>query len=510
MRRAWAPTLVWMLIGAHAALFAGLSVARHRAYATGRFDLGNMVQAVWSTAHGRFLESTDVSGAQFSRLGAHVDPVLALFAPLYMVWSSPEALLVAQAVIVALGALPAFWLGRRWLGDDRLAVAGAAVYLLYSPLQFATLFDFHPATLAAPLLMFCIWAAEEARWWTLGVCATLTALCQEQMGLALVMIALWLAVRHPGRRVAAGVLASAAAVWVAVATIVIIPAFSVAGGNPHTARYRALGGEGSDVAVTLVTRPWEALGVMATPGRAAYLAVLILPLLGLCLLAPLLAAGALPQLLVNLLAGDGPAQTIEFHYAAGISPFLVAAAILGLARLREMRVPARLGRLLAHPPALAAVVVGAVALAGVPLGPLPFWGGVPGAWSGAPHHAFTADAQSRALAKAVAMVPEGVPVAASNNVAAHLSDRRRVYLFPVVRNARWIVVSDGGRASRTVALRKTLRGPKHAERLLVVERDPAWRLVMEGPGVKVFRRRPERQAAQASAEPVDPAPAPAA
>ena len=31
-------------------------------------------------------------------------------------------LLVAQAVIVALGALPAFWLGRRWLGDDDLYV----------------------------------------------------------------------------------------------------------------------------------------------------------------------------------------------------------------------------------------------------------------------------------------------------------------------------------------------------------------------------------------------------
>jgi uncharacterized membrane protein len=502
------------MVGAHAALFAGLSVARHRAFATGRFDLGNMVQAVWSTAHGHFLESTDVNGVQFSRLGAHVDPVLALFTPLYMVWSSPEALLVAQAAIVALGALPAFWLGRRWLGDDRLALAGAAVYLLYSPLQFATLFDFHPATLAAPLLMFCIWAAEEARWIALGVCGTLAALCQEQMGLALVMIALWLAVRHPGRRAAAGVLASAAAIWVAIATIVIIPAFSVGGGNPHTARYRALGPDGGDQALTLLTRPWKAIEVMATPDRAAYLAVLVLPLLGLCLLAPLLAAGALPQLLVNLLADDGPAQTIEFHYAAGISPFLVAAAILGLARLREMRTPARLGRLLARPPAVAAVVVGAVALAGIPLGPLPFWSHVPGGWGGAPHMAFAADAESRALARAVALVPDGVPVAASNAAAAHLSERRRIYLFPDIRDARWIVVADGGRAWRAAALRKTLRAPQHAARLLVVERDPAWRMVMEGPGVKVFRRRPDRAAAQASAASsgpaADPAPRPAA
>ena len=166
LRRDRAALLVWGLTAVWAGLFAWLSVQRYRGFSTGRFDLGNMVQAVWSTANGSFLDTTDVSGVQFNRLGAHVDPVLAAFAPLWMVWSSPEMLLVAQAVIVSLGALPAFWLGRRWLGDDRLAVAGAVAYLMAPGLMHATLFDFHPVTLSAPLLLFCIWAAEEARWVT--------------------------------------------------------------------------------------------------------------------------------------------------------------------------------------------------------------------------------------------------------------------------------------------------------------------------------------------------------
>jgi hypothetical protein len=34
-------------ITAYAAGFAALSVLRHEAFVTGRFDLGNMVQAVW-------------------------------------------------------------------------------------------------------------------------------------------------------------------------------------------------------------------------------------------------------------------------------------------------------------------------------------------------------------------------------------------------------------------------------------------------------------------------------
>ena len=40
----------WSL--AWAGLFSWLSVQRYRGFSTGRFDLGNMVQAVWSTAHG--------------------------------------------------------------------------------------------------------------------------------------------------------------------------------------------------------------------------------------------------------------------------------------------------------------------------------------------------------------------------------------------------------------------------------------------------------------------------
>jgi uncharacterized membrane protein len=128
--RAWRPDAgllaVWALTAAWAVAFSVFSVLRYRGFSTGRFDLGNMVQAVWSTSEGRFLDTTDVSGVQFSRLGAHVDPILALFVPLWWVWSSPEALLVAQAVIVALGALPAYWLGRRWLGDTRLALAGGS------------------------------------------------------------------------------------------------------------------------------------------------------------------------------------------------------------------------------------------------------------------------------------------------------------------------------------------------------------------------------------------------
>src|SRR5213595_4323542 len=107
--------LLWSAIAAYAAAFSALSVLRHRASQTGRFDLGNMVQAVWSTAHGHPLRMTDLHGDQISRLAAHVDPILVLFAPLWWLWPSADMLLAAQAIAISLGALPTFWLARKHL-----------------------------------------------------------------------------------------------------------------------------------------------------------------------------------------------------------------------------------------------------------------------------------------------------------------------------------------------------------------------------------------------------------
>ena len=155
--------LLWAAIAAYATGFTALSILRHRSFETGRFDLGNMVQAVWSTAHGHPLQVTNLRGAQVSRLGAHVDPILVVFAPLWRLWPNPSLLLTVQAVAVAVGALRLFWLARKHLDSDAGALGFALAYLVFPATEWMTLNEFHPVALACPLLLFAICYLDEDR-----------------------------------------------------------------------------------------------------------------------------------------------------------------------------------------------------------------------------------------------------------------------------------------------------------------------------------------------------------
>ena len=182
-----------MLVFAVVASF--LVIGRQREYRTYRNDMGNMVQVVDNTAHGRILQMTGSDGRQIVRLAAHVDPILALFALPWLIWPDPAMLLIVQAALVALAAWPVYRLGLRALGDPMAAAGCALAALLYPPLQFAVLDEFHPVTLAIPLLLFAFVFMEEERRWLALPFLVLAALCKEEIPLVIALMGLYFALR---------------------------------------------------------------------------------------------------------------------------------------------------------------------------------------------------------------------------------------------------------------------------------------------------------------------------
>lgn len=332
---------VWGFIIAFAVIFSLLALNRHAAFQSHGFDLGNVNQAVWNTAHGRPLAFTNMAPLT-NRLAVHVEPVYFLLVPFYWLGiGGPEFLLAVQAFVVGLGAWPLYLIAKPKIGAAG-AVLVSLAYLLYPALEAAVLFDVHAVTFAPTFLLFTFYyleryfEAQEKRstihyslftfhFLRASLFIVLALACKEDMGLVVAMLGLYFGLTARRWKPALVIIAIGAG-WTLVALFVVQPMFA-AGGNIQSDRYTWLFENLTQPSV-IRNHLWQQADL---PG---YLWGLLAPVGGLALLAPAALLPALPSLAINLLSSH-PLQwrPESFHYAAPMAPFVFLAAVLGIQRL---------------------------------------------------------------------------------------------------------------------------------------------------------------------------------
>jgi uncharacterized membrane protein len=451
----------------YAALFVAAAWIHYASFHAVYTDLGSMAQAVWSTAHGHLLESTTFPGGQQrTRLGGHVDPFLALFVPLWWIWSSPLMLQVVQALAVSSGALPVYWLARKHLQSERAAAHFAFAYLFYPATQFNAFTitsGFHAVSMAVPLILFAIWFLDEERLVPFAVLALLAASTKEEIPLAVGCLGIWYAVRSGRRLVGLSIFAVGLAITL-VDFLVIIPHFSPSGIDPFAARYSSVGTTPGGIVHKAFTDPGAFVHAVATGHKLLYVALLLGPFLGLWIRAPLLFLGAVPDLAINLLSSKGDQTVIVYHWTAGIVPFTVAASIFGLAQVKRDPDQVSLYALL-----------GATCLAVV--SPLTI-----GIVRGDIAAAMPSNSVHAAKARALQLIPGDARVSASNQLATYLSGRQYVYIYPFNdAKADWMVVDRNDNSYSDV------NGYHRALRHL--DTNPRWRMIYKMDGIEVLRRK---------------------
>jgi len=419
----------------YAAFFSWYSIGRYDAFLMHALDMGNMDQAVWHTLHGHPFSFTNMRAAlpkeawgTTSRLSFHVEPILLPLSLLYLIHAAPQTLIVAQAGLVALGAPAAARLALRLTdGSATLAVAAAAAYLLSPQLQAATLYEFHPVTLVAPLLLWAIVFAEERRYLPFALCAVAAICCKEEIGLVVALLCLWLWRRGGDRRLALW-LGVASAGWSVLALELIVPHFAH-GASAYWQRYIDAGLDGARTSsgATGLLRYWlqhpekPILTLLWAP-KLAYLNRLLasagyLGIFGL----PLLLVG-LPSLAVILLSTDQHMYGGVGHYSAELVPFGVAAALYGVAWLRDLA--AHRGLPVRSIAAGCGLWLLLLALAnGRANGFTPL---------ASDYAAPTLSAHAQLGQRLLRLIPPDAVVSAQDQLDPHLGDRPLTYLFPDV------------------------------------------------------------------------------
>jgi uncharacterized membrane protein len=415
----WLPAL-WVVVTA--STYSLLGVLRYDHFQTGGYDLGIFDQAIW---HYSRLEVPGSTIRNISNLlGDHFHPILVVLAPLYWVFHSPIALLVAQSILLAVAVLPIYNFSARRLGKTS-ALLIAVGYTFYWGIQNAAAFDFHEIAFAVPLIAYAVDSLDQQNWRPYWIYLVLLLFVKEDLSLLVATFGILMAIKkHYWQGLGVMVLG---VVWFEAVTRVFIPYFS---GVPYAYwSYGEFGKNPISALFEIIRSPINALHVLFSPIAKVHTQLAtILPFLGICILSPYFIL-AVPLLLERFLSTNSLYWYRDFHYTATLAPILMMSFADAIARIydrfkRQGTSHRRLIIGLAATPA----IIGLILLPKFPLFNLlkPSY--------------YMLSSTDRVGKLAVSKIPSEASVTSQDAVASHLSERQKIYdLRPKAPDSDYVI-----------------------------------------------------------------------
>ncbi|OYO18577.1 hypothetical protein CGZ93_14170 [Enemella dayhoffiae] len=308
-------------------IYTLLSTLQWRRYESPSWDLGIFTQVVQQYAR---LQPpvVHIKGADYNILGDHFHPLLAVLAPIYALAPSAYTLLVLQALLVAVSVFFIAKAAHEQLGRAGGWLIGIA-YALCWGVQQAVAVQFHEVALGAPILAISLWAMLRRSWWTAAIWGGLLVFVKEDLGLTVLVLGLVLAWRSKNWLLGGGLAAWGLAMF-ALTTKVILPAL-----NPKNQYDYDKYLDFSEV----LANPFGHLAEILTNDKKMATVLLLLACTGFFLLRSSLGFLVLPTLAWRFLSNNDGHWGQTWHYSLLLMPIAYAAAVDGIATLRDSKVP---------------------------------------------------------------------------------------------------------------------------------------------------------------------------
>jgi uncharacterized membrane protein len=399
----WSIAVV-ILVGIYSLYFSWLTVGVHRGLGSSAYDFGLYDQGIWLLSRGN---SPFVTLMGRNLFGDHSSFILLFIVPIFWLTSSTSVLFIIQSVALGIGAFPLYAYSRRALNSDAMAFVMAAAYLLHPAVGLTNVENFHPDAFLGVLMGIVWWSALEKRWNWYWVSVALALLVKEDVGLIVLPIGLWVALRRDARRGLWTILISLGTMLLMF--FVVMRSFT---GITFRNSWRIPFGGFSGLFRVAFRQPQELWKYLISDDRPTYLFQLLAPTAMAFVIAPSVALTGIGVVGANLLSTFWYQHQIGYHYSLVVVPSLMFGTAYGVSRL-----PAHTRKRV-----IAAVAVCSLAF-GYWLSPLPAARSSVGQWSASNPAVIAAH-------ELFLTIPDEAVVSAYHPLTAQLARRERIYSFP--------------------------------------------------------------------------------
>ena len=338
------PVQRWLTVALTLIFFLFVSiwtVSRIYAFATPTYDFGIFSQMFhYMKTTGLPLTTLERDGL-LSHFHVHVSPIYYLLLPFYYLIPHPATLQVLQAAVLASAVIPLWLLGRHHGLSGWARLLLCTTLLLYPALSGGTSYDIHENCFLMPLLLWLLLGIDRHNLLMTVTAALLTLAVKEDAAVYVAVIALFLILRailHPNKKeLFTGLILFATALLYFVA---VTDFLARCGDGVMTNRYQNILPPGSDslcdVVKAVLFHPMRIIYECSDPEKQRFVALTLLPLIGLPLLTRRYERLILliPYILVNLIPDYVYQHDIFFQYTFGSVACLFYLTAVNLAELR--------------------------------------------------------------------------------------------------------------------------------------------------------------------------------
>lgn len=328
--------------------YSYLSLKIYDAHLT-RGDLTSYAQAMWNTSQGRLMENTFnysvhnfwgdrelVIPDESNIFGIHFNPILFLLLPLYNLFPDPKTLLIAQAFFVTQAGFVYALIAKRYIKSKILVLALELSFLLYLPLVSTVLSEFHAVSLSIFFGLLLIYFGLSRNNFIYLIFLILFLLIQENTAIIATFFGFYLLLFR--RDLLKGSLTVLLGITYFFITIkILIPHLSLYSRYIFEGAYGTpLGSSFSEIIINSIKNPILFINTIITGVNLKYLSIVIFPIIPFIFFATPFLILVFLALLPNILSSSQNLKLVSMHYEALAVPFVFYSLIFALVRMLNL------------------------------------------------------------------------------------------------------------------------------------------------------------------------------